>query len=71
MPGLRPVHTEADREWVGWRKELEHRHKLTQDQKEYEEWVRAGKPQVNPVHYGTKTLAKYPVVIKAHGRFAF
>jgi hypothetical protein len=42
MPGLRPVQTEADKEWVGWRKELEHRHKLTQDQKEYDEWVRAG-----------------------------
>ena len=71
MPGLRPVQTEADKEWVGWRKELEHRYKLTADQKEYEDWVRAGKPQVHPVPHGTKTLAKYPVVVKAHWRFAF
>ena len=71
MPGLRPI-SEADQEWTAWKKELEHRHKLTQDQKDYAEWVRAGsKPSPYLVQQKHKTLQKYPVVIRPVDRFAF
>jgi hypothetical protein len=37
---VRPIQRveEADTEWRAWRKELEVRHKLTQDEKEYAAW---------------------------------
>ncbi len=42
---VKPIMSAADVEWRGWKRELEHRHKLREDEKEYLRWKQATQPQ--------------------------
>lgn len=65
---IRPVMTPEEAEWRNWKTELERRHKLKQDEKEYNEWKNTTK---NEPKSPQKQKQSVPKPLQTKPRFAF